>query len=80
MAVVLSKSLFVKQAILVLILAVFLSLLSSVFQVIESVEVRKEKINSNFDELLAVVERPLAGALFRLDMVFAQQQIESLVT
>lgn len=78
MAVVLSKSLFVKQAILVLILAVFLSLLSSVFQVIESVEVRKEKINSNFDELLAVVERPLAGALFRLDMVFAQQQIESL--
>ncbi|MEP2617013.1 MAG: hypothetical protein ABJH25_03235, partial [Marinomonas sp.] len=75
MAVVLSKSLFIKQAVLVLILAVFLSLLSSVFQVVESVEARKEKINSNFDELLAVVERPLAEALFRLDMTFAQQQV-----
>ena len=78
MAVVLSKSLFIKQAVLVLILAVFLSLLSSVFQVVESVEARKEKINSNFDELLAVVERPLAEALFRLDMTFAQQQVDSL--
>jgi diguanylate cyclase (GGDEF)-like protein/PAS domain S-box-containing protein len=80
MGVVLSKSLFIKQAILILILAVFLSLLSSVVQVVESVETRKGKINSDFDELLAVVEKPLAEALFRLDMAFAQQQVDSMLS
>ncbi|MCB5160840.1 bifunctional diguanylate cyclase/phosphodiesterase [Marinomonas algarum] len=79
MGVVFSKSLFLKQAALTLVLAIVLSLVSSALQFIESVRFQKEQINQNFEELLAVVERPLSEAVFRLDTEFAQQQIDSLL-
>ncbi|WP_111638380.1 putative bifunctional diguanylate cyclase/phosphodiesterase [Marinomonas shanghaiensis] len=80
MGVVLSRSLFIKQAILTLALAVVLSLASSTIQFFEGVRYQKEQIDQNFDELLAVVEKPLAEAIFRLDTAFAQQQINSLLS
>ena len=79
MGVIFSKSLFIKQAILTLVLAVVLSLISSAVQMTEGIRSQKKQIDQHFDELLAVVEKPLAGALFRLDQHFAQQQIDSLL-
>lgn len=78
MGVIFSRSLFIKQAILTLVLAIVLSLISSVVQVNEGIQSEKKKIDQNFDELLAVVEKPLAEGLFRLDWTFVQQQIDSL--
>ncbi|MFQ3185891.1 EAL domain-containing protein [Marinomonas primoryensis] len=79
MGVVLSKSLFIKQAILTLALAIVLSLLSSGVQFIDGVQYQKKQIDQDFDELLVVVEKPLSEAVFRLDIAFAQQQIDSLL-
>jgi diguanylate cyclase (GGDEF)-like protein/PAS domain S-box-containing protein len=79
MGVVLSKSLFIKQAILTLALAIVLSLVSSSIQFFDGVRYQKKQIDRDFDELLAVVEKPLSEAVFRLDTSFAQQQIDSLL-
>jgi diguanylate cyclase (GGDEF)-like protein/PAS domain S-box-containing protein len=79
MGVVFSKSLFTKQAILTLVLAVVLSLVSSGIQFVDGVRSQKTEINQDFEELLAVVEKPLSEAVFRLDTIFAQQQIDSLL-
>ena len=79
MGVVLSKSLFIKQALLTLVLAIVLSLVSSLIQFIDGVHDQKLHIDKDFDELLAVVEKPLSEAVFRLDIGFAQQQIDSLL-
>ncbi|WP_421854891.1 EAL domain-containing protein [Marinomonas sp.] len=79
MGVVFSKSLFTKQAILTLALAVVLSLISSGIQFVDGVRSQKAEINQNFEVLLTLVEKPLAEAVFRLDTAFAQQQIDSLL-
>lgn len=79
MGVVFSKSLFTKQAILTLALAIVLSLVSSGIQFVDGVRSQKTEINQDFKELLAVVEKPLSEAVFRLDTAFAQQQIDSLL-
>jgi diguanylate cyclase (GGDEF)-like protein/PAS domain S-box-containing protein len=79
MGVVFSKSLFTKQAILTLALAVVLSLISSGIQFVDGVRSQKTEINQDFEELLAVVKKPLTEAVFRLDTAFAQQQIDSLL-
>ncbi|NVK73600.1 MAG: EAL domain-containing protein [Oceanospirillaceae bacterium] len=79
MGVVLSKSLFTKQAILTLVLAVVLSLVSSGIQFIEGVKSQKVEINQDFDVLLSALEEPMSEAIFRLDTTFAQQQIDSLL-
>ena len=79
MGVVLSKSLFIKQAILTLALAIVLSLVSSGIQFVDGIRYQKQQIDQDFDELLAVVESPLSEAVFRLDITFAQHQIDSLL-
>lgn len=79
MGVVLSKSLFFKQAVLTLALAIVLSLVTSGIQFVDGIQNQKTQINQDFEELLAVVEKPLSGAVFRLDVAFAQQQIDSLL-
>tara|TARA_R110000744_G_scaffold112305_3_gene210631 strand:- start:2096 stop:4510 length:2415 start_codon:yes stop_codon:yes gene_type:complete len=79
MGVVLSKSLFIKQAVLTLALAIVLSLVSSGIQFIDGIRYQKQQIDQDFDELLAVVEKPLSEAVFRLDVTFAQHQIDSLL-
>ncbi|MBR7888301.1 EAL domain-containing protein [Marinomonas sp. A79] len=79
MGVVFSKSLFLKQAALTLVLAVVLSLISSAIQFFEGAQLQKTQINQDFEELLAVVEKPLSEAVFRLDIEYAQQQIDSLI-
>ena len=79
MGVVFSKSLFTKQAILTLALAIILSLVSSAIQFIDGVRSQKAEINQDFNVLLAAIEKPLAEAIFRLDTPFAQQQIDSLL-
>ncbi|MGO2354372.1 MAG: diguanylate cyclase domain-containing protein [Marinomonas foliarum] len=79
MGVVFSRSLFIKQALLTLVLAVVLSLVNSGFQFFEGVSDQKTQINQDFEELLAVVEKPLSKAVFRLDVDFAQQQVNGLL-
>lgn len=79
MGVALSKSLFIKQAVLTFFLAVILSLISSSIQIYEGMQSQKTQIDNNFNELIAVVEKPLAEAVFRLDTDFAQQQVDSLL-
>lgn len=79
MGVVFSRSLFIKQAILTLVLAIVLSLVSSGFQFFEGVSDQRAQINQDFEELLAVVEKPLSEAVFRLDVAFAQQQVNGLL-
>ncbi|SBS32749.1 Phytochrome-like protein cph2 [Marinomonas spartinae] len=75
----LSRSLFVKQAVLTLTLAVVLSLLSSFFQVLEGVSAEKKNINRFFGDILTIVENPIAEATFRLDKTLIKQQIDSLL-
>ncbi|UTV98560.1 EAL domain-containing protein [Marinomonas rhizomae] len=79
MGVVFSKSLFTKQAILTLALAVVLSLVSSGIQFVDGVRSQKAEINKDFEVLLAAFEKPLSEAVFRLDTAFAQRQIDSLL-
>ncbi|PYF84012.1 PAS domain S-box-containing protein/diguanylate cyclase (GGDEF)-like protein [Marinomonas alcarazii] len=79
MGVVFSKSLFVKQTFLTLVLAIVLSLVSSAFQFFDGISEQKAQINQHFEELLAVVEKPLSEAVFRLDVAFAQQQVNGLL-
>ncbi|WP_258860931.1 putative bifunctional diguanylate cyclase/phosphodiesterase [Marinomonas foliarum] len=79
MGVVFSRSLFIKQAFLTLVLAIVLSLVSSGFQFFEGISDQKAEINQDFEELLAVVEKPLSEAVFRLDVDFAQQQVDGLL-
>ncbi|NLQ16654.1 EAL domain-containing protein [Marinomonas sp. M1K-6] len=80
MGMVFSKSLFIKQAVLTLALAVVLSLVSSAIQVVEGIRQHKAQINQDFTGLMAIVGKPLAEAVFRLDVDFAQQQVDSLLT
>ncbi|TYL47359.1 putative bifunctional diguanylate cyclase/phosphodiesterase [Marinomonas sp. IMCC 4694] len=79
MDVVFSKSLLFKQAILTLALAIVLSVISSVIQLVNAIQYQKTQINQNFEELLAIVDKPLSEAMFRLDIDYAQQQIDSLL-
>lgn len=79
MGVALSKSLFIKQAVLTFLLAIVLSLISSSIQIFEGMRYKKIEIDRNFNELVAVVEKPLAEAVFRLDTDFAKHQIDSLL-
>lgn len=79
MGVVFSRSLFIKQTFLTLVLAIVLSLVSSGFQFFEGVREQRSQINQDFEELLAVVEKPLSEAVFRLDVDFAQQQVNGLL-
>jgi len=75
----LSRSLFIKQAVLTLTLAVVLSLLSSFVQVLEGISTEKQNINRFFGDILTIVEKPIAEATFRLDKTFIKQQIDSLL-
>jgi len=79
MSLVFSKSLFVKQAILTLLLAISLSLISNSIQLLDGITQQKKMIENNFNQLLGVVEQPLASAVFRLDYPVAKQQVESLL-
>ncbi|AEF53986.1 putative bifunctional diguanylate cyclase/phosphodiesterase [Marinomonas posidonica] len=79
MSLVFSKSLIVKQALLTLVLAVVLSLISNAIQMYDGIKHQRKIIDQDFNELIAVVEQPLAAAVFRLDRAFAQQQINSLL-
>lgn len=79
MSLVFSKSLFVKQAVLTLLLAISLSLISNSIQLLDGITQQKKMIENDFNQLLGVVEQPLASAVFRLDYPVAKQQVESLL-
>ncbi|SBS26932.1 Cyclic di-GMP phosphodiesterase Gmr [Marinomonas aquimarina] len=75
----LNRSLYIKQSIATLLLAMILSVVLSFVQAYRSIQQEPYRIQKEFNDLLSIVERPLAQALFRLDTVFAQQQAESLL-
>lgn len=75
----LNRSLYIKQSIATLLLAIILSVVLSFFQAYQSIQHEPYRIQKEFNDTLSIVEGPLAQALFRLDRVFAQQQAESLL-
>ncbi|CUB02605.1 putative bifunctional diguanylate cyclase/phosphodiesterase [Marinomonas fungiae] len=75
----LNRSLYFKQSIATLLLAIILSVVLSFFQAYQSIQQEPYRIQKEFNDTLSIVERPLSQALFRLDTVFAQQQAESLL-
>ncbi|WP_067096580.1 putative bifunctional diguanylate cyclase/phosphodiesterase [Marinomonas atlantica] len=75
----LNRSLYIKQSIATFLLAVVLSLVLSFFKSYQTIQQEPYRVQKEFNELLSIVERPLTQALFRLDKVFAQQQVESLL-
>ena len=75
----LNRSLYIKQSLATLILAVILSLVLSFFKSYQTIQEEPYRIQKEFNDLLSIVERPLSQALFRLDKVFAQQQVDSLL-
>ncbi|WP_425642867.1 putative bifunctional diguanylate cyclase/phosphodiesterase [Marinomonas gallaica] len=79
MASKLNRSLYIKQSLATFILAVVLSLVLSFFKSYQTIQQEPYRIQKEFNDLLSIVERPLAQALFRLDKAFAQQQVESLL-
>ncbi|WP_191600802.1 putative bifunctional diguanylate cyclase/phosphodiesterase [Marinomonas algicola] len=74
-----TRSLFGKQAIATLLLAVILSLIVSALTFYSNVISSREAISQEFNALLAVVEKPAVQAAFRIDEVLAQQQINGLM-
>lgn len=76
---VLNRSLYIKQSLATLFLAVVLSFVLSFFQSFQTIREEPYRIEREFNDLLSIIERPLAQALFRVDQVFAQQQVESLL-
>lgn len=79
MASAIHRSLYVKQSLYTLILAVILSIVLSCFQSYRTIQQEPYRIQKEFNDLISIVERPLSQALFRIDKVFAKQQIESLL-
>lgn len=75
----LNRSLYIKQSIATLLLAIILSVVLSFFQAYQTIQQEPYRIQKEFNDTLSIVERPLAQALFRLDSAFAQQQAESLL-
>lgn len=75
----LNRSLYIKQSIATLVLAIILSVVLSFFQAYQTIQQEPYRIQKEFNDTLSIVERPLAQALFRMDSVFAQQQAESLL-
>lgn len=75
----LNRSLYIKQSIATLLLAIVLSVVLSFFQAYRTIQQEPYRIQKEFNDIISIVERPLAQALFRLDTVFAQQQAESLL-
>lgn len=75
----LNRSLYIKQSLATLAFAVVLSLVLSFFQAYRTIQQEPLRIQKEFNDTLTIVERPLSQALFRLDVTFAQQQVESLL-
>ncbi|RUM55061.1 MAG: GGDEF domain-containing protein [Marinomonas sp.] len=75
----LNRSLYIKQSLATLALAVVLSLALSFVQAYQTLQQEPYRIQKEFNDILSIVERPLSQALFRLDATFAQQQAESLL-
>ena len=75
----LNRSLYIKQSLATLIFAIVLSLVLSFFQAYRTIQQEPYRIQKEFNDTLSIVERPLSQALFRLDVTFAQQQVESLL-
>ena len=72
-------SLYIKQALATLVLAVILSLLLSGLKAYDTLRTEPERIQSEFEQVLSLVEEPLAQALFRYDPGSAQQQAQGLL-
>ncbi len=79
MRLALTKSLYLKQTIATLMLAIVLSVVLSCLQAYETLKNEPARIEQELQNVLSLVEQPLAQALFRLDRPFAQQQAESLL-
>ena len=79
MGLALTKSLYLKQSIATLLLAVVLSVVLSFIQAYDTLRNEPSRIEREIQSVLSLVEQPLAQALFRLDQPFAQQQAESLL-
>ena len=75
----LNRSLYIKQSLATLALAVVLSFALSFVQAYQTLQQEPYRIQKEFNDILSIVERPLSQALFRLDTTFAQQQAESLL-
>ena len=79
MPFVFTQSLFGKQAVATLFLAVALSVIVSTITFVANLSDSRVAIQQEFNALLALVEKPAVQAAFRLDQVFAQQQIDGLM-
>ncbi|TDO99452.1 putative bifunctional diguanylate cyclase/phosphodiesterase [Marinomonas balearica] len=75
-----SQSLYLKQAVLTFLLAIFLSVALSCLQFYQVFEYQKKQRIEQVNQLLDVIEEPLEQALFRIDKVLAQKQINSLLS
>ncbi|MBM6549534.1 putative bifunctional diguanylate cyclase/phosphodiesterase [Marinomonas ostreistagni] len=74
-----NKSLFLKQALATIGLALVLSLALSGLKAYDTLGHEPQRIRAEFNQVLTLVEQPLAQALFRYDQASAQQQASSLL-
>ncbi|WCN08626.1 putative bifunctional diguanylate cyclase/phosphodiesterase [Marinomonas mediterranea] len=75
-----SQSLYLKQAVLTFLLAIFLSFVLSCLQFYQVLKYQKAQRIDEINQLLDVIEEPLEQALFRIDKVLAQKQVNSLLS
>lgn len=74
-----TRSLFGKQAVATLFLASALSLVVSTITFNSNLVSSRQAIKQEFTALLALIEKPAIQAAFRIDALFAQQQMDGLM-